>query len=181
MTPNDSSKRSQHDMTRPPEGPPRGGCAAGPEVVCLAANGVSDSTTRPKFQTRISRGTPPRENACHGSNHGGQSHGRSWPRKDYTNETHSTANRILRQAVLDRQRHRSGMALSWAIRGRNRGACVCDPQKRLESIAPLDPANAPNAPASFSLKSRRGPSSRRPPQCRRRLSVQGGRGDATLH
>jgi hypothetical protein len=37
-------------MTKHPEGPPRWGCAAGPEVVCLAANGASDNTTRPDLQ-----------------------------------------------------------------------------------------------------------------------------------
>jgi hypothetical protein len=106
----------------------------------------------PPTRQNISRGNPPRENGRPGHNPG-----QPIIKKGTNSEVKSNANRMRRQAVLDRQGHGPGVVLPRAVRGRNHGAGELP--SRLESIAPLGQVN----PASFSLKSRRGPTSFRSP------------------
>jgi hypothetical protein len=155
-------------MTQTSEGPPRWGSAGGPEVVCFDGEQLPNNAPAQKYQARISRSILPRENACHGSNHDRQSHGRFWPRKVYTNETTCTANRVCRQDVLDCPRHGSLslVVLLRAAPGRDRARSCAAEKNRLEGAAPHGAGEAKGC--SRGMKSRRGPSSQRSRQCRAR-------------
>jgi hypothetical protein len=124
-----------------------------------------DSATAQKYQARISRGVSLRENGCPGHNPGQPI---TWPflaKKGPNSEINSKANRVRRQDVLDRPRLGFHVVLPRAVRGRGHGACF-RAQRQLERVAPHG-ADEPKG-CSRGMKSRRGPSSRRPPHCRAR-------------
>jgi hypothetical protein len=139
------------------------GALTGSGAVCFGGEQFPDSAPAQKYQARISRGIPLRENGCPGHNPGQPI---TWPflaKKGPNSETNSKANRVRPQDVLDRPGHGSSMGLPRPIRGRNSGAYFRAP-RQLERVAPHG-ADKPKG-CSRGMKSRRGPSSRRPPQCR---------------
>jgi hypothetical protein len=165
-------------MTPNAPNPASAGTLARFEDTLLGSEQSPDSAPAQKYQARNSRGIPLRENGCPGHNPGQPI---TWPflaKKGPNSETNNKANRVRPQDVLDCPRHGFLVVLSRAVRGRSIGACfrAAEKQRRLERVAPrgTDEQKATKG-SCHGLKSRRGPSSRRPPQRRRRLSVQGGR------